>query len=342
MFKRLLDNWPYKLAALIIAILLNFYVSAQLNPQMSKDFPVAIIHVPDGLYKREATSTVTLQLSGSSNALDGLRGTDIIATVDASTAHAGMNRNLPINVAVVPEYRDRVAIAGRQPAVASVLLEKLETVRRPIRIIFTHTAATGYAYGIPALTPGYVKVSAPESVIDQIKDVVVDLDERLDEGHWADTSPIDKVVDIEARDGDGRKVLGTTMMPEDARITVPIVRVASVKTVPIAPAIVGRPATGQLVSGAVVEPTFAILSGPADILARTSVVMTSPIDVTGATSDMQRTATLEAPAGLTATASRKVTVTVQIVQASGLSPTGQAANVSVPLPSSPPKTTTTH
>ncbi|MDR3710283.1 MAG: CdaR family protein [Capsulimonadaceae bacterium] len=332
MFTRLLDNWPYKIFSVIIAIGLYFYVSGQLNPQMTKDYPVTVIHVPEGLSKKDATPTVTLQLSGSAGALDGLRATDISATVDASVAHAGVNRNLPVTVNVVPEYRDRIAIVGEQPSVAVVTLDKLESERRPVHVIFTHAAATGYAYGTPLASPATVKLVAPQSVLDAIKDVVVDLDERLDEGHWADTSPIDRVVEIEARDGDGRRIAGVTAMPAEARVTVSIVRVASVKTVPISPAIIGRPASSAAVSGAVVDPSFAILSGPADILAKTNVVMTSPIDVTGAGSDLRRTATLEAPQGLTATTSRKVTVTVQIVPVSQTPPPPPAPVSATPTP----------
>lgn len=312
MLKRFLDNWPYKLAAVIIAIMLRFYVSAQLNPHETKEFPVTVVHVPEGYYERDATPSVNLVLSGMANALDDMRPTDITAMVDASNAHSGRNSGLPIMVSVAPELRDRITVDSKSPATASLTLEPLLTVRRPVHVLFTHTAAAGYTYGQAVVSPAAAKVTAPESLVSSIRDLVVDVDAQMDESQSSGAGPIDGSYEIVARDDVGRRVNGVSVLPVRAHVQIPIIRVASVKTVPIAPTIVGRPKAPLAVTGALADPSFVTLSGPADELAKISVVMTSPIDVAGSSANLRRTTTLELPAGVTASTSKNATITVSI------------------------------
>jgi YbbR domain-containing protein len=310
--KRLSNNWPYKLAALILAVMLRFYVSATNNPQRTKDIDISVVHVPDNFVQRDATSKVTLHLSGPANALDDLRPTDITAIVDASTAHTGVNRGLPIQVTVVPDYRDRITIDSKTPPTAMVNLEALDTVRRSVHVLFTHAAAPGYTYGPPVFSPITAKVIAPESEITDIHDLVVDVDSRMDDTQTSDAEPVNGHYEIVARDDAGRPIEGATVIPPDADVTIPIVRVASIKTAPVSPTIVGKPSPTAAVLGAVVYPPFVTLSGAADDLARIGVVMTAPIDVSGATSDIRRTTTLMTPPGVAVSTTKSVTVTVEI------------------------------
>ena len=312
MIRRLLNNWPYKLAALILAIMLWFYVNAQRNPRASRDFPITVLHVPDRYQLRDATSKVTLQLSGSAAALEDVRLSDISATVDAGSAHTGANRGLPIIVSVVPEYRDRIIIDSKSPGTAALTLEPLANVRRTVHLLFTHAAAPGYTYGPPVVKPVIANVIAPVSQITNIHDLIVDVDARIDESQASDAGPIDGRYQIFARDDAGRLVPGASVVPSEAHVVIPIIRVASVKSTPISPTIIGQPALPAIITGAVVDPPFVTLSGAADDLSKIGVVMTSPIDVSGATSDLRRSTTLITLPGVTASTSRSVTVTVHI------------------------------
>jgi YbbR domain-containing protein len=158
----------------------------------------------------------------------------------------------------------------------------------------------------------FAKVIAPESEINDIHDLVVDVDESIDETKWATAGPIDGRYDIVPRDEQGRRIPGATVDPAEAHVTIPIIRVASSKTTPISPTIVGRPSATAAITGAVVNPPFVTLSGAADDLAKISVIMTSPIDVSGASGDIRRATTLITPAGITVSTSKNVIVTVHI------------------------------
>jgi YbbR domain-containing protein len=307
-----------------MAIALRGYVSAQMNPRTIVNVPIAVIHVPDGFQKRDSTASVRIQLAGASTALDGLRQSDITATVDAAGAHAGINHSLPITVAVIPELRNQIQIESKTPATASVTLEQITTMRRQVHIYFTKAPPSGYSYGVPVITPSVVVVSAPSSSMASIRDVVADVDGGVPDPATSQPVDIDGKFDVIARDDEGSRISTATISPSTVHVVIPLIRASSVKTVAIAPMVVGRPATGYVLSGASSEPALATITGAPDVLNRTSVIMTSAVDVAGATGDIQKATVLEPPPGVSLSSGRNVVVTVKIERGETTTPAPQS------------------
>jgi YbbR domain-containing protein len=62
----------------------------------------------------------------------------------------------------------------------------------------------------------------------------------------------------------------------------------------------------------VAEPALATISGPADVLDKTNVIMTAPVDVTGATADIVKSVDLQPPPGITINSAHRVTLSIKI------------------------------
>ncbi len=312
MLTRLLENWPYKLAAVVIAIALRGYVSAQMNPRTVVNVPVTVLHVPDGYERRDSTPTVRVQVTGSATVLDGLRQSDISATVDAYSARNGVNRNLPIAVSIIPELRNQIQIETKTPSTANVTLEQVGKSRHQLRVLFTRMPPPGYTYGVPVIVPANAEVSAATSVLDTVHELVVDVDADTTDALSTTPTPIDGRYEISACDEADHKIAGVSILPVTAHVTIPLIKVASVKTVPIAPMVVGKPSAPNVLIGAATEPALATISGPADVLDRTNVIMTAPVDITGATADMSRSVQLVPPMGIVINSTRTVSVSIRI------------------------------
>jgi YbbR domain-containing protein len=315
MLARLLNNWPIKLLALAIAIVLRVYVGNVTNPQETKQLtvPIIVTGVPDNLIATDYTQNVTITFTGNPEIIDSLGPSDIAANVNLSRAHSGANPGLQIVISEPPDLRDQIQIENKKPTGAAVYLDTKGSINLGVRAEFTRFAPVGYEYELPTVTPTTARVDGPESLLKSINKLVVFAD--TDSDVMASPTTIDDMGDIVPVDGGNHQVEGVTVTPAQAHFVIPIRKIGALKSLVISPQVIGALHYPLRISQVDVDPTTIVVSGPAPLLAQTSVALTMPIDVTAQTGTFRQTVRLDLPAGLTAVTSPNVDVTVHITDA---------------------------
>ena len=241
MLTRFLNNWPYKLAAIAIAVVLRLYVNSLVNPHTVRDLPdtpLTVKNVPAGYVVTDIPKTVTVRVSGPASTLDKLgQEGRISATADLRGAHSGVNPNLPVTVSLPPDASDQVSVDWVSPATISTTLDMVETLHMRVQVSFGRLPPAGYIYKQPVISPAIVTVTGPAPQLGQVREVVAYAEAQDDTG--APVSTMEGTFSLIPLDDHGAQVAGVVVSPQMAHVVVPVVRIA---------AAIASPKSGQSVA----------------------------------------------------------------------------------------------
>jgi YbbR domain-containing protein len=327
MLTRFLDNWPYKLMAIALAIALRVYVGNTMNPRSTKTMtvPVYLKNVPDNLVPTGWTQNVALEVSGTPSEIDNLEQSDVEATVNLARAHSGPNPALPISVKILGQVdKDSMTPSG-----AVVYLDTKGTVSLKLHSEFAGTAPEGYEYSEPTISPAFARVDGPQTLLNAIRRLVVFVD--VDSNGPSTPTTVDDTDDIVAIDGNNAQVQGVTITPKQAHVIIPIKKASEFKSLVISPLIVGSPKYPLRVSQVDVNPTMMTVSGPGSLLSQTSVILTDPVDLSQQADTFTQSVKLDLPTGLTSLHSPTVQVTVHLTASQPTGTPGGLTTHATPL-----------
>jgi YbbR domain-containing protein len=298
-----IHNWPLKLGALALATLLYAGLVISTN---AKVFPVSIPIEAIGV-----TSDVTILSDlGAVREVRYLAPEDLGLRLDSSTFRATVDLSDAdpgrVSVAVEVESIDpRVQVLDFQPRRIVVELDVVVSRVVPVRVVIG-PVPSGLDVGDPIVEVEEVTISGPASVVERVAEVQARVS--------IDASGIDvnRLVDLLPVDLAGEPLAPVDVVPESARVRLPIFGDRQTKTLPIRPVVAGSPAAGFEVASVTVDPIVVAVEGDPDDLAVLEVADTSPVTITGATSDVAQTATLELPDGVQALGDATITVTVTL------------------------------
>lgn len=176
--KKKSDLWA-KLASLLFAVLLWFYVAGIQSPneeQTFSDIPVALTELPEnsGLSVISGYDTmVNVTLSGKRSDLMKIKSTDIKPYVDLSgVTHAG---EIPLSISVKPI--SGVSVAGVNPGMVYAYIDKTTTKSIPVEVDYTG-GTTDKDIIIDELIPSQksITIKGPAETIEKVAGAVVFLD----------------------------------------------------------------------------------------------------------------------------------------------------------------------
>ena len=298
-----IHNWPLKLGALALATLLYAGLVISTN---AKVFPVSIPIEAIGV-----TSDVTILSDlGAVREVRYLAPEDLGLRLDSSTFRATVDLSDAdpgrVSVAVEVESIDpRVQVLDFQPRRIVVELDVVVSRVVPVRVVIG-PVPSGLDVGDPIVEVEEVTISGPASVVERVAEVQARVS--------IDASGIDvnRLVDLLPVDLAGEPLAPVDVVPESTRVRLPIFGDRQTKTLPIRPVVAGSPAAGFEVASVTVDPIVVAVEGDPDDLEVLEVADTSPVTITGATSDVTQTATLELPDGVQALGDATITVVVTL------------------------------
>lgn len=131
MKRRLLENFGLKVTAVIMAIILWFFVISKGQSEISIDVPVELKNIPQGLESvNHGTKTVSVSLKGQDRLLRNMKPSDVRVPVDLSKAKKGKGIYY-INKEDV-KHPPSMSIRGITPSSVSVMLE--ETLTKTVSV----------------------------------------------------------------------------------------------------------------------------------------------------------------------------------------------------------------
>lgn len=282
-------NLGLKVVATLAAIGLWFYVMNTENPirREVRAAEVTAVGAPDGLaVARVRPESLQVTLSGRLSGLSREQLEHLSVVADMAGAHEGRNE-VPVHVLGIPA---RVALAGLERETVQVWLERETSRRMAVSVVCTGEPAEGYALTGPAVArPEGVGLSGPESLVARVARVVA----RLDVTGLRSRQTVS--VTVEARDADGERLRGVTMVPDKVDVTASLAADES-RQVPVRLRL-GTVTGGRTITDTRVVPGMVSLRGTESTLAGVTEVPTQRLTVSHTAGVREYRVPLDLPRG---------------------------------------------
>jgi YbbR domain-containing protein len=309
---KVLTRVRQNLAALVLAVTLSFLLwslaVSQRNPDRTDFLPQTLTivaeNLPAGLVLANPRSLpeVRVRITAPSDHFQRVRQSNFEARVDLSGATPG-TRQYPVQVETTDR---RVQLVSWEPEQVSLTIERLTRKDVPVQVNIDADVPFGFLSRQPRATPEIVTVSGPESAIETVSIVTINVNLSNERRTFsADLAPI-------PRSADGAVVRGVTITPQRVHVEVPIEQQAAYRVVPVVPAVVGAPRSGYQVVGIAADPTSVTVVGDPSIVQNLQFVQTESVDVNHAAGDIIQNVRVRLPAGVSLVREQTVTVRVQV------------------------------
>jgi len=303
------------LLALTLAIVVWVVATQQENPVVTvliSGVPITVQNMPEDLVfsdqQPRLPDYVDVRVRGPQGTLNTLAPPDFTATVDLADAQPG-TQDVPItvmsnvpSVEVLEIYPDAVVVQ---------LVRKVEK-EVPVNANLIGEPPFGFIADTPVITPTTVLIKGPEPKVESV--VRADISVRL-----TDAREDVRVTDfVSPRDANGLVVSGLEIEPQVATVLVPIKQRQGFSEKTVLPKVQGQPAANYRIAGITVEPTTVTLFGdPGTLSEMPPFVETVPVDINGATEDIEERVPIVLPEAVAAVGAQAVVVHVQIVPIEG-------------------------
>ena len=300
---RVVHNWPLKLGAIGLATLLyGGLVLSESARQYTGSVPVQVHGQPADTVLLTVPSPITLIRFFAPN--DVPVGNDSFeASIDLTGVEARVG-TVPVRV-VVTAIDPRIDVLSYEPGFVSIQLDRLVQKTVPVRVE-RGTVPTGLELGETVVDPVTATVSGAESIV---RLVVAARANVLIQTTGID---VDQDITLVPIDAAGNALRPVDVEPNSARVVIPVFSDRETRTLPVDPVVTGLPAAGFEIAGVTVDPPVVLIEGDADQLAELVRVDTTPIPMTGISSDLTMDVGLALPAGVLAVGNERVTVTIKL------------------------------
>lgn len=249
--KRLTANWGLKLASLIFAIVVWFLVTNINDPVTSvryTNIPVTLKNtnlitdqgqvytILDG---SDTISSVTIYAPRS--IIDSLSQNNVIATADLQELSSLNTVSVDVKT---NKYFDKIEKIDTSSDMVKLSVERKASKSLALGATTSGSLADGYVIGDVTTEQNMVRISGPESVVNQVASATVDVDVT------GFTSNIGTDADIMLLDAEG-EVVDTSLISMNIKTVRVNVVIYETKYVPITYSVGGNPAGGYIFTGEV-------------------------------------------------------------------------------------------
>jgi YbbR domain-containing protein len=165
----LTSNIWLKLASLVLAFILWFFVVMSVHTDIIIDVPVKFINRPPDMDMMDGGRTVRLGIEGQERLLTTLSQNDIAVVIDLGEAKAGKNfYSLSREDISMPGM---LKVTSISPQTLSLVLEKRMKKAVSVKSVITGLPGEGFSVDDIKVKPERVLIEGPESLIKRIKAV---------------------------------------------------------------------------------------------------------------------------------------------------------------------------
>lgn len=306
---RLWDHTRTLVSALVLAFLVWMAAVNAADPlnerALGANVPIEIVGLQDGLVLVSgAPTSARVTIRAPASVWDLLTARDV--RVEAPLTSLGVGEH---DVTLVGTLSRKPALITQiEPARIEVVLEQAASRNLAVRPATTGEPALGYRMDDPVAIPESVRLSGPQSLVDQVADVVAQADVT---GQRQD---VDVEVTLTALDSAGKVVQGVTLEPATARIVAAVHQLIGYRLVAVIPIIKGQVESGYQVSGITVSPTLVTVFSPDPqaVDALPGYVETESINLAGAQEDIEQMAGVQLPEGIYLAGNQSVMVQITV------------------------------
>ena len=301
----LVRNWPLKLAALVLAILLY---GVLVIGQNAKIFPgsiqivaanepanaVLLSNLPNVTEVRYLASDPNVRVDSTSfSATANLTGIDPTAGT------------ISVAVTVVP-VDDRIRVLGWSPDRIQIHIDSIQSKVVPVKVREV-SVPPNLDVREPQVSQPTVTVKGPSSIVGRVDHAEARI--QIDPAGF----DFDRDVDLVAVDELDEPIPQPIRVdPSSVHVSIAVFTNRQSRSLPVTPIVTGTPEPGFEVANVTFTPLIVNVEGDADQLAAINHAETEPISVNGATADINTTVGLALPTGIVGLGSTQIDVTVTI------------------------------
>ena len=308
----LVRNWPLRLAAIALAIVLYLGLVISQNAR-TWNGPVTIdaIDQPAGTFLLAGLGNVTtVQYIAPLDVAAQVTNSSFVATADLAGVGAQPN-GAPVTVPVRVVARDqRIQVVSWEPATVVARLDPVIVEQVGVQV-YRGAVPPGFTAGQPTASPATVSVSGASSLVSQVAAALARV--AIDPSG----ANVDSNVDLVAVDARGNVISPVTIQPSSVHVTILVGEQQVNRTLPVVPNLTGNLAQGYDILDVMVTPLTATLSGSGSAMEALTSVPTAPISVDGRTTDLTTMVALQPPKGITVLGSTRVQVRIQVMVETG-------------------------
>jgi YbbR domain-containing protein len=201
-----------------------------------------------------------------------------------------------------------VRVEKLEPASVQILIDHLATRSLAVHVELTGSLALGFQAGIPTPDPATVGLSGPQTLVDSVADVVAAVNV---EGLRSST---DQNIPLLALDTRGNIVPGVSITPLSISVSIPVQQLGGYRDLVVKVPLTGTVKSGYRLTGLAIMPQVVTLysDNPDAIQNLPGYVETQPLDISGASADINKSLSLVLPDGVQVVGNPNIIIQVSI------------------------------
>ncbi|HOJ16148.1 MAG TPA: CdaR family protein [Caldisericia bacterium] len=298
--KAISNNLSLKILALILSILLWFYIYFVYGAKINKtaSIQVQLINVPQDLSVNLSSNYIDVVFAAPVRIIEQVEK-NIRIVMDLSGIGPGTFTR-KINV----EAPKEAEIISINPDEIEITIERIITKEFSIRGVINGSVANGNIIGKPEIIPQVVTVQGVESIVNSVKEAIVEI--NVDGA----TSDIYGSSEIKLINKSNERIEDLIMSSRIASFHVPVISSDLTKFVPVIPKFKGYPKLA--IKEVKITPQIVKITGKGEIISKISSIETEPINIDGLSENISINNNLILPEGLKVEPiSVKVEITVE-------------------------------
>jgi len=313
--KSIRENSGLAVLSVVLAFGLWIFVTDAENPEQTRrpDFgiPVRPVNVPHDVWVPKEVGTASVEVRVEDKVFESLTKDDFEATADLAGLRVG-KFDVKINVKEATNRGNlRVVDILNEKGEIPVTLYQLISKPVPVELETSNSPPSDFELSRTKVGVDTAVVAGPQDAVATVTKAVaaVDIEAR--------TESFSAAVRLETRNQSGVLVENVEVNPAVVDVDIGIDQKSFGRALAVSPQLKGTPREGYNVLGVSVEPAVVTVFGSQTFVEQAVAILTQPVDIDDATSDISRTVSLNLPTGTSVKGGVNVTVKVKIIAATG-------------------------